>query len=66
MESGCGVHDLPRFCNKIWHANNIVYRSVIYRSVRPPAPPASSSRLFIQGWRINEQLKHMRPPEEIG
>lgn len=42
MESGCGVHDLPWFCNKIWHANNIVYRSVIYRSVFPPTPISSS------------------------
>lgn len=45
MESGCGIHDLPRFCNKIWHANNIVYRSVIYRSVCP-SPSFISSSLY--------------------
>lgn len=37
--------------------------SSIYRSVCPS--PLSSPRLFIQGCRINEQLKHMRPPEKI-
>lgn len=45
IELECGIHDLPRFYNKIWHANNIVYRSVIYRSVCP-SPSLISLSLY--------------------
>lgn len=33
------VQGLPLLCNKIWHTNNVLYRSVIFRFVCPyPSP----------------------------